>query len=197
MKTCPGCSQELSSDSFYKNSARKDGIDSHCKQCSSTRKKKFRENNSGHFSDRDKEYRNQDGYKEKQKERTSKWYVKNKDKSLKNGRAWRELNLERARKLDRMQSHKRRALILGNGHSPYTEEQVLETYGTNCNICSLPVDLKAARKVGLPGWENGLHIDHVLPISKGGPDTLENVRPTHGLCNITKNNKEQYEVQTA
>ena len=197
MKTCPGCSQELSSDSFYKNSARKDGIDSHCKQCSSTRKKKFRENNPGHFSDRDKEYRNQDGYKEKQKERTSKWYVKNKDKSLENGRAWKKLNLERARELDRMKSHKRRALKLNNGHFPYTEQQVLETYGTDCNICNLPIDLNAARQVGKPGWENGLHIDHLLPISKGGPDILSNVRATHGLCNITKNNKEQYEVQTA
>jgi hypothetical protein len=23
-------------------------------------------------------------------------------------------------------------------------------------------------------------------LSKGGPDTLENVRPTHGVCNLTK-----------
>jgi len=32
----------------------------------------------------------------------------------------------------------------------------------------------------------GLHIDHVMPLSKGGPDTLENVRPAHGSCNVKK-----------
>jgi 5-methylcytosine-specific restriction endonuclease McrA len=31
-----------------------------------------------------------------------------------------------------------------------------------------------------------LHIDHVYPLSKGGLDTLENVRPSHGKCNIVK-----------
>ena len=70
------------------------------------------------------------------------------------------------------------------GH--YSDQQVLETYGTNCHICSLPIDLDAPRKTGDPGWEKGLHIDHVYPLSKGGLDTLENVRPAHGKCNVIK-----------
>jgi 5-methylcytosine-specific restriction endonuclease McrA len=46
--------------------------------------------------------------------------------------------------------------------------------------------MSAPRKVGQDGWEHGLHIDHVYPLSKGGLDTLENVRPAHGKCNIVK-----------
>jgi len=39
-------------------------------------------------------------------------------------------------------------------------------------------------------WHSpGLQIDHVIPIVKGGPDTLNNVRPAHGLCNIKKKDK--------
>ena len=81
---------------------------------------------------------------------------------------------------------RRRAKIRNSGFDFYTEQQVLETYGTICYLCDKEIDLSAPRRVGLPGWENGLHIDHVIPISKNGPDTLKNVRPTHGKCNIDK-----------
>lgn len=68
----------------------------------------------------------------------------------------------------------------------YREQEVLDLYGTDCHICGEPVDLSAPRAVGRPGWEKGLHIDHVHPLAKGGHDTLENVRPAHGQCNIIK-----------
>ena len=59
-------------------------------------------------------------------------------------------------------------------------------YGSDCHICLNPIDLLAPRQPGIKGWEYGLHIDHVIPLSKGGPDTLGNVRPAHGSCNVKK-----------
>jgi len=72
----------------------------------------------------------------------------------------------------------------------YTDLQVLELYGLNCHICLGPIDLNAPRRTGKPGWQNGLHIDHIVPISLGGLDTIQNVRPAHGLCNLNKYNLE-------
>ena len=179
MKTCTMCKQELSATS---NNFNKRGkiLQSTCKPCN-------------------KEYL-KNWYKKNKEEillKNRKWYYENAESRIEQTNAWAKANRHLTRVYGRRHMHKRRALKLKNGHSPYTEQQVLETYGTDCNICNFPIDLNAARKVGLPGWENGLHIDHLLPISKGGPDIIENTRPTHGLCNITKNNKEQYEVQTA
>ena len=91
-------------------------------------------------------------------------------------------NLDKIRARERAKSRRRRA----NQSIPYNELQVIATYGGNCNICGLAIDFMAPRKCGNPGWENGLHIDHLIPVSKGGPDTLENVRPTHGVCNLNK-----------
>jgi 5-methylcytosine-specific restriction endonuclease McrA len=102
---------------------------------------------------------------------------------------WAQENLERVRELTRESARKRRALKLQNGHSPYSEAAILSLHGTNCHLCNQPIDFDAPRQIGKPGWELGLHIDHVIPISKGGSDTLKNVKPAHGLCNITKNNK--------
>lgn len=69
----------------------------------------------------------------------------------------------------------------------YTKFDVLDTYGTNCYLCGEDIDLDAPRQAGKPGWEKGLQLDHVYPISKGGPDILDNVRPAHGYCNNVKN----------
>ena len=42
---------------------------------------------------------------------------------------------------------------------------------------------------GKPGWQSGLHLDHVVPTSLGGGNTVANVGPTHGFCNISKGDK--------
>jgi 5-methylcytosine-specific restriction endonuclease McrA len=64
--------------------------------------------------------------------------------------------------------------------------EVIRLYGENCHICFEQIDMKAPRKAGVTGWERGLQLDHVIPLSKGGPDTLENVKPSHGICNLKK-----------
>lgn len=79
-----------------------------------------------------------------------------------------------------------RRLLKGAVQEAYTYQQVLEKYGKSCHICNEAIDLKAPRRCGAEGWEKGLHIDHVVPLSKGGDDTLENVKPSHGYCNLKK-----------
>jgi 5-methylcytosine-specific restriction endonuclease McrA len=94
--------------------------------------------------------------------------------------------LEKSREVGRQASQRRREMKTANGQEKYTNTQVLEKYGTNCYLCGQPIDLTTSRKAGHEGWEQGLHIDHLLAIALGGPDTLENVRPAHGECNLHK-----------
>jgi hypothetical protein len=79
-------------------------------------------------------------------------------------------------------ARRRRGYFVGD----YSHATVLETYGAVCHLCNTEINLDAPRQVGRPGWEQGFHVDHVLPISKGGADELSNVRPAHGYCNQTK-----------
>ena len=113
--------------------------------------------------------------------------VYNRARYQKNNRAhvtakYRAANLDKVRARERSKNRSRRA----SASSSYNELQVIATYGTNCYLCGLEIDFMSPRKCGVEGWENGLHIDHLFPISKGGADTLENVRPAHGLCNLRK-----------
>lgn len=87
-------------------------------------------------------------------------------------------------------TRKRRAQKLNNGFEKYTEAEVLGLYGTDCYLCNAPIDMSASRRCGDSGWEKGLHIEHVIDIALGGPDTLVNVRPAHAICNLKKKPRE-------
>lgn len=47
-------------------------------------------------------------------------------------------------------------------------DETLERYGTVCHLC---------RNEGADS------ADHLVPRSKGGPNTLDNLRPAHASCN--------------
>ena len=107
---------------------------------------------------------------------------------------WKDQRIVRGEQINRLRKERRFIKPNANRHfrrnntepGNYSELQVIQTYGGNCHICNSPIDFTAPRKVGVAGWEKGLHIDHVYPLSKGGLDTLENVRPSHGQCNVIK-----------
>jgi 5-methylcytosine-specific restriction endonuclease McrA len=148
---------------------------------------------------------------EKTKLQNKDWYVKNREKVLERNREFRKKNPEyvkqyqdayreshkeerneyRLSNLEKFRSYtrKRIALKLKNGHEPYTEDEVLQEHGSNCHICAEPIDLLVSRKVGVGEWKRGFHIDHLVPLSKGGMDSLSNVRPAHAECNLFKNAK--------
>lgn len=72
----------------------------------------------------------------------------------------------------------------------YTKQNILDKWGTCCHICKEEIDLTAPRSQRYKGWERGLQLDHVIPVSKGGTDTIDNVKPAHGICNLSKATKD-------
>ena len=124
-------------------------------------------------------------------------YVRNAQENRDKRKKYYQLNSEKEKSyqrqhkkenphLKRESERRRRANRFNNGFEYYKESEVLEIYGTICHICNIDIDLSAPRLAGESGWEVGLHIDHVVPLSKGGSDTLDNVRPAHGSCNVKK-----------
>ena len=71
----------------------------------------------------------------------------------------------------------------------YSMYEILLLHGTKCHICNLPIDFSAPRRSFKPGWEYGLQLDHVIPLAKGGSDQPINVKPSHGICNLSKGDK--------
>ena len=95
------------------------------------------------------------------------------DGRYKSGR--RSVCLECRKILDREWTRKRRRLM-DNGKVDYAK--ILERDGMVCHICG-----------GKIRNRRDLDFDHVVPLSKGGPHSEENVRPSHRRCNRRKGSR--------
>lgn len=61
---------------------------------------------------------------------------------------------------------------------------VVEAYGWTCWLCGEPINPALPRT-----HRRGLSLDHVVPRSKGGPDSVANLRPAHLGCNCRRGNR--------
>ena len=57
-----------------------------------------------------------------------------------------------------------------------------------CHWCHQPIDYTAHHLDPL-----SFQVDHVHPVAKGGPDTLDNKVPAHRKCNRAKSAKVNYQ----
>lgn len=71
--------------------------------------------------------------------------------------------------------------------------EVFERDGWTCHLCgeAIPKRLRTTRVLGGTYEPLSPVIDHVIPLSKGGPHTMENCRAAHWTCNARKFNIEQ------
>lgn len=87
--------------------------------------------------------------------------------------AWGMANADKMRQLKRIRAHQRRVCETPEGALRITPQQVaarMQFWGNRCWMCHGPFE----------------HIDHVKPISKGGPHMLANLRPACQACNQSK-----------
>jgi len=94
---------------------------------------------------------------------------------------WRKENPHKA-----LRNSKDRARKKGVPSEYYTRQHIFDRDGYDCYICGTPTDLTAPHVQGQPGWELYPHIEHVIPLAKGGHDTKDNVKIAHAKCNIDK-----------
>ena len=86
-----------------------------------------------------------------------------------------------ARHSSRNAKHKRRVRLHGNGRKESISLAVLfkRDHGV-CQICRRAVQPSAK------GWPSGASIDHIIPVSRGGEHTYENVQLAHIRCNTMR-----------
>lgn len=156
-KVCTKCKIEKSTNDFYKDTRRSDGLRSWCKKCQLLDNKK-REN---YYNQTRKKYRkdHQDEHREKKRQ----YYKDNKDKILTLGKVWRKETFN-----GRLTSYKRSALKRGFSWE-LTEEEFKSFWKLPCNYCGTEIST-----IGL---------DRIDPL-KGY--ILSNVTPCCYQCNIIK-----------
>ena len=88
---------------------------------------------------------------------------------------------QRRQNMRGLSSHKHRARHYGCEYAPVEAIDVLERDGWICQLCGKPIDRSA--KFPAP-WSKS--IDHIIPMSKRGPHTMDNLQAAHLKCNMHK-----------
>lgn len=132
---------------------------------------KYRINNKSALNEYDKK-RNKE-----RKEQTRLWRDKNKAKIEATSKEWRKRNPERARIISVKAAMKR---MMRKRGLLFEYVNRAEIYKEQAGICAL---------CGLSMTTSKYEIDHIIPLSKGGPHIRSNLQATHVTCNRKKYNK--------
>jgi HNH endonuclease. len=192
-KTCSQCATEKPHAEFSKHKSTKDGLFYCCKACNRERNKKYYEKNKEQVLERQKKYREEN--KEQILEQNRKYYEENKEKVLKRKKKYREDNreyfkkwreenrehaIEYAKKYHKENPHIARA----NNQKRRAMKKRAAVALTDNERLALQILNEECTLLG-PGW----HVDHIVPLSKGGlhhPDNLQIVRASYNLSKRDK-----------
>jgi 5-methylcytosine-specific restriction endonuclease McrA len=86
---------------------------------------------------------------------------------------------------DRAKKYRRRARLAGVASESFTLADVVQRDGWRCQLCGQPVDPE--RRWPDPKLKS---LDHVIPLSRGGPHTLANAQLAHHGCNSRKRDRD-------
>lgn len=131
--------------------------------------------------------KNADRVKKKQREYNKQYRATHREQTLEYAKQYRQTL--RCKEIKRRSEHKRRAQRAKTNVGNWTSSEVFERDKGICQICKLPVcDVEDAPK------RLRAQYDHIIPLSKGGDDVLDNVQLTHMFCNEHKGAKYMSEI---
>lgn len=167
-KKCCKCKEIKTINLFHKDKSKKDGLRYTCIEC----RRIYNQEDKKMVSEQKKEY-----YKENRKiiiEYAKTYRQKNKDRLNEEKKVYR--TTPKGKVVGINASHRRRSL---KGQGDVTTNQLLELKQTTkqCYWCGTSLKNKV------------VHIDHYVPISKGGLHTLSNIVVSCAKCNLAKSAK--------
>ena len=178
--------------------------------------KRYRESNLEKLKEYDKQryLKNRNYFKEK----GAKWYSNNKEKAIEYSRAYYRENSESYAKYreatrSRYAEYRRqnKDLIAKANKKYYLENReacrassylyyarkksaligekveasvLIQKYSGKCGICGGAIFTGSDKRSPL-----SLHVDHIVPLSKGGEHSYANTQPAHASCNVQKGDK--------
>lgn len=174
MKICTLCLEEKPLTEFSRRSGKQSHLyQSRCKPCRSklnSKKNKERYHSDPAIKDRIDKYRQDNP--DKVKEWRRKEYENHREDYIRRAREWREENRSERRQISRRYKVKRKEWELNGSFTTEEWNLLLDTCGHRCLSCD---------RVDLP-----LTQDHVIPLSLGGSNTIDNIQPLCGPCNSSK-----------
>jgi len=167
LKECSKCKELKSLHLFRKDKGKWDGLYPYCKSCASVKDKKVYYKNPKKKMKVVKEYMKRTGEYYKYKPYNPKYYSSVESKKKKRARDLKRRTLKKNADIE----YKITSQDIDN---------IINKYNGKCAYCGKPT-------------LNNYHIDHKLPLSKGGGNEINNLALSCPTCNLSKNDKTDIE----
>lgn len=179
MRKCTTCQSVLPAtpEYFGRTSNTELGLSSQCKQCLSERNKKLKSSRK----QLDKEILNE--YRKKNPERVRQWkresYLRNRETAIQKSREYRQLNPGKVKPTTEQQRVKsamkraRKKSFVGRYSKQDVADKLVNQAG-KCFYCSAEL--------------TDYHVDHYIPLSRGGTNWPDNIVLACPECNLAKGN---------
>ncbi len=201
LKACSKCGETLpfTIGYFYAEPRNNSGLTGKCRECFKDQSRRWLEDNHEYASDRTRRYRetnrayvlalekaSRERHREAKVQRDRAYYQNNREalqqkmrdyyyanheERLRKQREWGARNVKKVSEYSARKRARMRLVVVGE----VCYATLLEAHGMVCHICGGEIRTKAE-----------LHMDHVVPLIRGGEHSMENIRPSHGLCNMRK-----------
>ena len=188
-KTCKKCNIEKEITEFHKEKRGKYGVRSKCKKCAAEYKAQYCQANIERIAEYKKLYdqNNKDvikQYQQSNRERISEYQKQyRKSNSVQIAALKNRYSLTpKGKAIAKADKHNRRAAKLNNG-GKHTGAEILELFDLQSGKC--PYCKAKLHKTK----RNSFHVDHVMPLSKGGSNNVSNIQLLCPRCNLSKHNK--------
>lgn len=200
MKLCPRCQQTIGAECFAKNRSNADGLQNYCRSCSTQihaewrakhrdidrkhsalwrknnpekvragMERYYKEHPGQHYQDT-KRWRAE--HPEAKREQGARYYAKHKEQVTERTTAYRA---QRAKQYYRYGANYRARKRGAGGQFSHSEWEGVRDYWGRCLCCG---------RVNVP-----LEADHIVPVSQGGSNSIDNIQPLCRSCNAKKNAK--------
>lgn len=176
-KVCKHCLETKSLDNFRSDCSRSDGLARLCKPCNRENdRRRYRENRSARIANQQRHLKKN---RQAINQRQLRHYWANRSTRIKQHRDWYYRNREEqiAKQLPR--SNKRRALKRMAGVFVITRKELNNLRRKPCYLCGAKSE----------------HIDHVIPLARGGRHSIGNLAPSCANCNHRKGTKYLVELK--
>lgn len=191
-KTCSSCGQTKPAVEFERNQKSRDGLNAQCKNCTRESKRKYRQRPEVRVATLARcatyrkseagqraisEYNYRYNRNPEVKARRRKLMASEKYRAYK--RNWFNRNKEYAKKIK--SERRAREYNAPGSHTENDIRLIYESQRGRCWYCQKEIAI------------NNMHIDHRVPLSRGGSNDPDNLVATCAHCNLSKNNRLPHE----
>ena len=184
-KLCRTCQEHRPLSEFHRNKTKSDGRGSNCKTCSEAYKVRYRARpgNKERQAEANSRWRAQNAAHKK--DAAQRWYTENRAATIDRSARWAASHPEKAKGSSRQWARRnpemraayqrrRSACKAAAEQDGHTYEDLLASWAErgldDCVYCGGEFE----------------HVDHAVPLSRGGPHTLDNLVPSCASCNCSK-----------